>query len=118
MRRLLIALLSALLLTGCEDDSVTRVDGGAVALTVADYRYAPQNVSVRRGQVFIALRNEGRLATNLVLRRGKRERGRIDTLEPGGFGTLIVDLRPGTYTLGSSTGRHEVLGQHGTLTVR
>jgi hypothetical protein len=118
LRRVLLPILAVALLTGCEHDDVAREEGGAVALTVADYRYSPQNVSVRRGQVFLVLRNDGVEPTSLVIRRGARERGRTATIEPGGVGTLIVRLGPGTYVLGSPTGKHEVLGQHGTLTVR
>lgn len=118
MRRVLLFIPLAAALAGCTDGAVTREPGSAVVLRVADYRYAPQHVSVRRGQVFVVLRNAGTQATSFVVRRGTRERGRIATLEPGEVGTLIVRLKPGEHTLGSATGRHEVLGQHGTLTVR
>jgi hypothetical protein len=118
MCRVLVFIVAAVLLGGCGDADVARERGSAVALTVADYRYTPQNVSVAHGQVFIALRNAGTEPTSFVIRRGERERGRISTLQPGEVGTLTVRLAPGEYVMGSGTGKHEVLGQYGTLTVR
>lgn len=117
MRRVLV-LLTACLLAGCASGETVRQDSRAVAIDVADFRYAPQDVSVPRGQVFFAVRNAGVRPTSFVLRRGRRERGRVSTLQPGEVGTLAVRLGPGEYVMGSATGRHEVLGQRGTLTVR
>lgn len=86
-------------------------------LTVRDYRYDHQDVRVRRGAVTFAVTNKGREETNFRLRRRKRDLASIATLQPGEFGTTTVTLRPGTYTMYSSVGRHETLGEYGTLTV-
>lgn len=119
MRRLpLLALLLALL-TGCADRSVTRSPGHAVAITIANYRYVPQHVSVAAGQVFFAVKNDGPEPANLEIRRhGGGEVGRIYTMAPGAFKTLTLRLRPGTYDMVSGVGKQAVLGQYGTLTVR
>ena len=42
---------------------------------------------------------------------------RAATLQPGEYGTTTVSLRPGSYVMYSSVGRHEALGEYGTLTV-
>lgn len=90
-----------------------------IDLTVRDYRYDHQNVRTRRGAVTFAVTNRGREETNFRIRRQNRKRdlGAIATLQPGEFGTTTVVLRPGTYTMYSSVGRHETLGEYGTLTV-
>jgi hypothetical protein len=119
MRRLPLLAVAGLVLTGCADRSVTRVPGHAVAITIADYRYVPQNVSVAAGQVFFAVKNDGAEPTNLEIHHhGGSEVGRIYTMAPGAFKTLILRLKPGRYDMVSSVGKQAVLGQYGTLTVR
>ena len=115
-----VALVCALLLCGCDRTATTDAPNGVVRLTVRDYRYDHQNVDVRRGAVTFAITNGGREETNFRIRRENRKRdlASVATLAPGEFGTTTVSLRPGTYTMYSSVGRHETLGEYGTLTVR
>lgn len=117
MRRLV--LVCALFVAGCDRAPTVDAPDGVVRLTVRDYRYDPQEVRVRRGAVTFAVTNNGREETNFRLRREgrRRELASIATLAPGEFGTTTVTLRPGTYTMYSSVGRHETLGERGTLTV-
>jgi hypothetical protein len=119
MRRLLLALPCVVLLAGCRDGSVTRAPGHAVGITIADYRYEPQNISVAHGQVFFAVKNAGPEPSNLVVRRaGGREVGRLYTMAAGAFKTLTLHLSPGQYEITSTVGKQSVLGEYGSLTVR
>lgn len=117
--RLLAALAAAALAcTGCNRAATVRLHGRVVRIRIADYRYDRQNVSIRRGRVTFAITNAGREPTNFRVRRRRRALGGIATLEPGAYGTVTVDLKPGTYTMYSSVARNESLGEYGTLIVR
>jgi hypothetical protein len=118
MRRLLCALLLAGLAAGCERAGTVRLDAPEVELRVRNYRYDRQDVSVPSGRVTFTIVNEGPEPTNFRVRRGRRDLLSIATLAPGERGTASARLRPGEYVMYSSVGRHEVLGEHGTLTVR
>jgi hypothetical protein len=119
MRRLGL-LLTALALAGCDRAATTRVEDGIVSLRVRDYRYDHQTVSTPAGSITFELRNDGVEPTNLRVRRVGRERdlASISTLDPGASGSTTVTLRPGEYVIHSSVGRHETLGEYGTLIVR
>lgn len=114
-----LVLVCALFLAACDRAPTTDAPNGVVRLTVSDYRYDRQHVRVRRGAVTFAVTNNGREETNFRVRREDRKRdlASIATMAPGEFGTTTVSLRPGTYTMYSSVGRHEALGEHGTLAV-
>ena len=112
-------LICALFVCGCDRGPTHDATGGVVNLTVRDYRYDHQDVRASRGAITFAVTNKGREETNFRVRRESRMRdlASIATLQPGEFGTTTVTLRPGTYTMYSSVGRHETLGEYGTLTV-
>jgi Cupredoxin-like domain len=110
-------LCALLFLCGCDRAATSDAPDGVVNLTVRDYRYDHQDVRVRRGAVTFDVTNAGSEETNFRVRRRKRDLASIATLEPGEYGTTTVSLRPGTYVMYSSVGRHEVLGEYGTLTV-
>ena len=119
MRRLLTAaLLVAFAGAGCEDGDTLSLDDGRVALTVSDYRYDHQRVSVPAGEVVIDLTNAGTEPTNFRIRRRQRDLVSIATLEPGERGYARVRLRPGETGMYSGGGRQGTLGEHGRLTVR
>ena len=117
MRRLVPALLLALAAAGCEPPAV-ELDERVVRVRIRDFRYAPQNVSVPSGRILFGVVNEGPEPTNFRIRDGRRDLLDITTLEPGERGLASVRLRPGEYVMYSSVGRHEALGEHGTLVVR
>ena len=118
MRRLAVpALLLALAATACEPTEMTRVGDGVVELTVRDYRYDRQKVSVAPGLVVFNIVNAGSEPTNFRVRRKQRDVVVIATLEPGETGRAAARLKPGEYVMYSSVGRHETLGEHGTLIV-
>lgn len=110
--------LAAAALSGCNRGETVRVPGGVVEIRIADYRYDPQNVSVRRGRTTFAVTNAGSEPTNFRVRRRLRDLGSIATLQPGASATVTVNLKRGTYTMYSSVARNESLGEYGTLTVR
>jgi hypothetical protein len=116
MRRLALV-LTALACAGCDRAPTVNAPNGIVHIAIRDYRYDEQNVRVRRGAVTFGITNDGPGATNFRIRRHKRALASIATLAPGGYGTTTVNLRPGTYTMYSSVGRHETLGEYGRLTV-
>ena len=121
MRRLpplLTAAAAALALAGCNETATTRAPGRVVEIRISDYRYEPQNVSIRRGRVTFAITNAGREPTNFRVRGRGRRWGTIATMQPGEYGTMTIDLKRGRYTMFSSVGRHEELGEYGTLRVR
>ncbi len=117
MRR--AVLLCALFLAACDRAPTFDASGGVVDLSVRDYRYDHQDVRVHRGAITFAVTNKGREETNFRVRRENhmRDLASIATLQPGDLGTTTVTLRPGTYTMYASLGRHETLGEYGTLTV-
>ncbi len=114
------ALCAAGVAAGCNRTPTVRVPGRMVSIRVADYRYDPQNVAIRRGHVTFFVTNAGREPTNFRIRRSSREVAiaSIVTLDPGQYATTTVRLRRGSYTMYSSVARNESLGEHGTLTVR
>lgn len=118
MRRVVLV-CAVFALGGCDRAPTTDAPDGVVRLTVRDYRYDHQDVRTPRGAITFAITNDGREETNFRVRREDRKRDLavIATLQPGEFGTTTVGLRPGTYTMYSSVGRHETLGEYGTLTV-
>lgn len=121
MRRLpllAVAVVAALAVAGCNRADTVRMPGRVVEIRVADYRYEPQNVSIRRGRVTFAITNAGREPTNFRVRRRRRDLGSIATIQPGDYATVTVDLKPGTYTMYSSVARNESLGEYGSLVVR
>ena len=116
MRRLApIVLLLALV--GCDRRPTTDVPDGAVTLRVRDFRYDHQTVRVPVGRITFDVRNAGREETNFRLRRGDRELLSVSTIEPGASGTASIRLPAGRYTMYSSVGRHEELGEYGELIV-
>jgi len=123
MRRLTVLVAFATLAAataGCNRSATVREPGRLVAIRVADYRYDPQNVSVRRGRITFFVTNAGREPTNFRIRRRDRELAiaSVVTLPPGGYATTTVRLRRGSYTMYASVARNESLGEYGTLTVR
>lgn len=118
MRRLAPVLLIAAALSGCERADTVELSTGDVRLTVRDFRYDRQELSVPAGSVSFTVTNEGPEPTNFRVRRRARDLVSIATLAPGESGTARARLRPGQYVMYSSVGRHEVLGEHGRLIVR
>jgi hypothetical protein len=116
MRRLVPAVL-LLTLAGCDRRATYTVTGGPVRLIVRNLRYDRQNVRVQAGVITFSVTNEGPDPTNFRVRRHQRALASITTLQPGQKGVTRAELKPGTYVMYSSVGRHETLGEYGRLTV-
>ncbi len=119
MRRLLLVLtsLAALTAAGCNSSETTRRPSLNVSITTRDFRLSPQNVAVRHGLVTFVVTNAGREPHNFKLRGRGHNRGGIATLRPGKTGSVTMRLKRGSYTMYCSLGRHETLGEYGTVVV-
>jgi hypothetical protein len=116
MRRLAL-LTVAIAAAGCDRAGTHTVSDGPVRIIVRDFRYDRQTVRVKAGLVTFSVFNDGSEPTNFRIRRREKPLGSITTFEPGEKGVLHLELRPGTYTMYSSVGRHETLGEYGKLIV-
>jgi plastocyanin len=112
------ALAVGALLAGCGGNPTTRIEGHRLDLRMDEFRYRPQKVEVRRGQLEIRGRNVGRLAHNVNVWHEDQELASAKSVQPGGTARLRVRLGRGTYRLECSVGNHDDLGMYGTLIVR
>ena len=125
LRLLALAATAPLLLTGCGGGQALHLTGHRLAVTLSEYRIAPQTSSVPPGPVLIVARNGGILTHNVELERGSLDSSertvlaRIRTLLPGASGAVRTGpLAPGSYLLVSSVGNQTTLGMAATLIVR
>ncbi len=117
--RLLAAAGAAAALSACGDASrATVVERGPLSLEQRDYRFKPQNLRARAGDVRMEVVNRGRLPHALQLRLEGRERLRIPTVLPGRRGAAQARLPAGRYRFACPIANHEELGMHGVLTLR
>ena len=117
--QLLVAAGAAAALSGCADQPrATAVGRGPLALEQRDYRFRPQTVRARAGELRVEVVNRGRLPHAFELRLEGRERLRIPTVLPGRRGSASARLAPGRYRFACPIGNHEELGMHGVLTLR
>jgi plastocyanin len=116
---LLVAAGAAAALTGCgEQPRPTVIERNPITLEMRDYRFKPQTVRARAGDVRIAVVNRGRLPHALQLRVDGRERLRIPTVLPGRRDSASARLPAGRYRFACPIGNHEELGMHGVLILR
>lgn len=89
-----------------------------LAVAISEFHLDPVSASVLPGRLTLVARNYGRLSHNLALRRGARQIASTSPLPPGAQARLVVKLRPGRYTLESTTLDGAALGARATLIVR
>ena len=117
--RLLVAAGTAAALSGCGDQPrPTSVGGGPISLEMTDYRFEPQSLRGRAGEIRVEVHNRGRLPHAFELRRNGRQRLRIRTVLPGRRGSATARLPAGRYRFACPIGNHEELGMHGVLVLR
>ncbi len=117
--RLLAAAGAAAALSGCGDQPrPTSIGHGPIALEMTDYRFQPQTLRGRAGEMRVEADNRGRLPHALELRLKGRERLRISTVLPGRRGSASARLPAGRYRYACPIGNHEELGMHGVLVLR
>lgn len=123
-RRTLVAALLVCLLAGGAlalgrgQDAPTPARGGAIAVGMTDFRFAPQRISATPGPLTFDLRNEGRLPHNFRLLRNGNEVVQIRTLKPGATTSVTRRVRAGTYRFLCPLQNHAELGMYGSLIVR
>ena len=123
----LVAVLGALVATGCGDEiAYTRAPDRRVDVRLDEYRVLPEHIQVTAGRVIITARNTGRLTHNLVVVQFSRPLGDevehqygqpTKTLFPGETGSTTVNLKAGKYRLICTIGNHDNLGQYAELKV-
>ena len=117
--QLLAAAGAAAALTGCGDQPrPTVVERGPIALAMRDYRFVPQTLRARAGEVEVEVVNRGRLPHALQVRLDGRERLSIPTVLPGRRASASTRLPAGRYRFACPIANHEELGMHGVLVLR
>jgi hypothetical protein len=107
-RACLLAALPALALTGC--GHVARVASGAALRIALNVRAAP-------GALTIVVRNNGRLAHDLVITENGTPVAMTPPLAPGQATNLVTTLGPGRYLMSSTILSDQALGVYGTLDI-
>lgn len=125
LQPLAVALLAPLLLAGCGEGRIERVEGHRLALTLQEYRILPRTVSVPAGRLKLVVCNRGILPHNVAVERGSLDSSEreifavVHTLLPGACEAQVTQpLAPGRYLLASTIGNQAVLGMSSTLVVR
>lgn len=101
---------------GAPGKTVTVDAGETVRVAGREYRFDPSTV-VATAPVRLRFANEGSLAHNLRILRGRRDLGGTPTFQ-GGARTATLKLAPGNYRMVCSVGDHAELGMRGLLRVR
>jgi hypothetical protein len=125
LRLLAVAAIAPLLSAGCGTGRTVRESGHRLAVTLDEYRIAPQTASVPAGRLRIVAHNRGILTHNVELERGSLDSSErtvlaiIHTLLPGASEAIVTGpLTPGRYLLVSAVGNQTTLGMAATLVVR
>jgi uncharacterized cupredoxin-like copper-binding protein len=98
---------------------------GAAAATLAEtadesggLSFSRSELTARAGSVTVTLDNpDGNQLPHAIEIEGNGVEEETDTIQPGGRGSVTVDLRPGRYTFYCPVGNHRQAGMEGTLTV-
>jgi len=147
---LLVAAGLALVVSGCGDDDETTAASGTgttttpadppanpdttLAVSMSEFKFAPANPELARGNVEITATNKGNTEHELVLLKtdkdpsklpkdgnGVSEKdsvGEIPETPPGQDGSHTFNLKPGKYVMVCNIPGHYDAGMYGTLTVR
>lgn len=152
MRKTMLLVVAGLVLvaSGCgEDDETTAASETTTTTTPADppgepkttldvdmseFKFAPANPELARGNVEITATNKGKVEHELVLLKtnadpsklpkggeGVSEKGsvgEISEVAAGETGSQTFDLKPGKYVMLCNLPGHYDAGMYGTLTVR
>lgn len=115
----------ALVIGGCGDGRLVKIDSSVLRLRVEEYKITPQKVQVHAGRLKIIAVNTGILSHNI----------RVESTQPNAAGSPVVlggtpvahpgekvsgkvTLTPGTYRLLDTIGNHADLGDYATLIVK
>jgi len=94
----------------------------SLAVDEDEYHVRPSQIVLAAGQVKINVYNRGMDDHDLTVIDGNGDVQQLP-VKPGQAGTLVVALKPGTYTLycslfAGTPQSHEALGMHSTIQVR
>jgi len=112
----LAALVVGGLLAGCGAGHDTS-HGGALDVSVNEWRLTPRTANARPGPLLIVVHNAGRLAHNLVLSRDGVRISFTAPIMPGQNADLETTVQQGSYQLLSSIVDDQATGVYGTLKV-
>ena len=115
-----LLLLTCLLVAGCGADEPAPVQAkrDRIAVTVKDFRYAPQAIRASPGRLRVVLTNRGRLAHTFRVERKNRIVAKVSSLLPGDTTSTRFKVRAGEYRFFCALSNHEELGMYGTLVVK
>ena len=122
-RPLVLAACAATAISGCGggDKRPARTEtvpaGQVVRVSGREYSFDPARVVVTGGRVRIRFSNDGSLAHDLRVFRGKRDLGGTPAFQ-GGSREATLRLAPGSYRMECTVGDHAELGMTASLRVR
>jgi uncharacterized cupredoxin-like copper-binding protein len=118
-RQLLIyaALLTLFALTACTPESYETDQGRTVEVKLTEHRIDMPS-SLEAGATTFKITNAGKAEHNFAVEGEGIDKELDANLEPGATGTLIVELKPGTYKVYCPVGNHEEKGMKMQLTVK
>ncbi len=113
--------VAALVLAGCGsedgDNGGDSSGGQSVELVATEFAFDPADVSVdEAGETTFTVSNDGEFPHALEI-EGNGIEEETETIDPGGSGSVTVDLEPGEYELYCPIGDHRDRGMEGTLVV-
>jgi plastocyanin len=88
---------------------------GGSRVAVTEKEWAITVGAVQAGTVTFAVKNEGAVEHNFVI---KETGARLDGIQPGQTKEFTATLTPGTYTIVCDIAGHEEAGMHATMTVK
>ena len=117
------ALGVALLLAGAPaarggEAPAVRARDGRIAVEMRDFRFVPQRIRARPGDLTFELHNRGRLGHTFRVRGEGRTWLEVKTLRPGERRTVTRRFEKGDYRIFDVLSNYEELGMYGTLVVR
>jgi plastocyanin len=113
----LSALLSLVVFaTGCGEPGAVKAKSQTVEIKLENFRFRPQNVRVRAGEVTFVLKNSGRVGHNFRMRNTKIVAMEVPTIRPGEKVVAKAKLAAGWYTI-ASTANPRQLGMVGKIIV-
>ena len=96
----------------------TRATDNRIAIAMRDFRFEPQRIRARPGELTFEVHNRGRLAHTFRVRGEKGEVIEEPSLRPGERRTVTGRFTKGDYRIFDALSNYEELGMYGTLIVR
>jgi plastocyanin len=107
--------------TTAPSEETTAAGGGGetVDLTATDFKFNPDDPTVKPGEVTFKMTNDGQAVHNVEIEGPSGEAEIESDVQPGDSGEVSVDLsEPGSYKFYCPVANHEELGMVGEVTVQ